>query len=123
MENITMQTFYTDDIIIREGENYDEMYKIIHGSVAVYLCYGKMEEHLIGIYSESECFGEMNVLSGQPSIYTVIAYDEVQLMRIKKDSLEEFIRDNPQSAIGIMQNMAHLVMLMQKNIGLLLDEF
>ena len=45
-----MQTFYTDDIIIREGENYDEMYKIIHGSVAVYLCYGKMEEHLIGIY-------------------------------------------------------------------------
>ena len=28
------------------------------------------------------------MLSNQPSIYTVIAYDEVLLMRITKDSLE-----------------------------------
>lgn len=122
MENVTMQTFYADEVIIREGEAYDEMYKIIHGSVAVYIRYGEKEEHLIGIYSKSKCFGEMHVLSGQPSIYTVIAYDEVLLMRITKDSLEDFIRNNPKNAIDIMQNMVHSVTLMQKNIGLLLDD-
>lgn len=122
MPDAKIQTFYADEIILREGEIYHEMYKIIHGSVAVYLRYGEKEEHLIGIYSKPKCFGELHVLSELPSIYTVVAYDEVLLMRITKDSLEEFIRNNPKNAIDIMQNMAHTNTLMQKNIGLLLDD-
>ena len=122
MENASMLKFHGDDIILKEGGTYEEMYKIISGSVAVYIRYGEKEEHLIGIYSKSKCFGETNVLSGQPSIYTVVAYGDVLLMRITKDSLEEFIRKNPRNAIDIMQNMVHTNMLMQKNINLLLDD-
>lgn len=122
MEEARMKIFYEDEMIIREGEIYHEMYKIVSGSVAVYLRYGEKDEHLIGIISRSKCFGEINVLSNQPSIYTVIAYDEVLLMRITKDSLEEFIANNPKNAIDIMQNMVHTNMLMQKNIGLLLND-
>ncbi len=122
MEEARMKVFYEDEMIIREGEIYHEMYKIVSGSVAVYLRYGEKDEHLIGIISRSKCFGEINVLSNQPSIYTVIAYDEVLLMRITKDSLEEFIANNPKNAIDIMQNMVHTNMLMQKNIGLLLND-
>ena len=122
IENAAMVKFHADDIIIKEGEIYEEMYKIISGSVAVYLRYGEKEEHLIGIYSKPKCFGEPNVLSSQPSIYTVVAYDEVLLMRITKDSLEEFVRNNPRNAIDIMRNMVHTNMLMQKNINLLLDD-
>ena len=107
IENAAMVKFHADDIIIKEGEIYEEMYKIISGSVAVYLRYGEKEEHLIGIYSKSKCFGETHVLSSQPSIYTVVAYDEVLLMRITKDSLEEFVRNNPRNAIDIMRNMVH----------------
>lgn len=122
LEKGTMKRFYEDEIIMREGHTYDEMYKIVSGSVAVYIRYGEREEHLIGIYSKPKCFGEINVLSDQPGIYTVVAYGEVLLMRITKDSLEEFIRNNPRNAIDIMQNMAHTYTLMQKNIGLLLDD-
>lgn len=117
-----MLQFHADEIIMKEGGIYEEMYKIISGSVAVYIRFGEKEEHLIGIYSKPKCFGETHVLSGQPSIYTVVAYDEVLLMRITKDSLEEFIRNNPRNAIDIMQNMVHTNMLMQKNIDLLLDD-
>ncbi|MDE7275347.1 MAG: cyclic nucleotide-binding domain-containing protein [Lachnospiraceae bacterium] len=122
MENAAMLKFHADDIIMKEGGTYEEMYKIISGSVAVYIRYGEKEEHLIGIYSKSKCFGETNVLSDQPNIYTVVAYDDVLLMRITRDSLEEFIRNNPRNAIDIMQNMVHTNMLMQKNINLLLDD-
>ncbi len=122
MENAKMLQFHADEIIMKEGGIYEEMYKIISGSVAVYIRFGEKEEHLIGIYSKPKCFGETHVLSGQPSIYTVVAYDEVLLMRITKDSLEEFIRNNPRNAIDIMQNMVHTNMLMQKNIDLLLDD-
>ena len=70
------------DIIMREGQTYDEMYKVVSGSVEVYIRYGEKDEHLIGIYSKSKCFGEMSVLSEQASIYTVVAFDEVLLMRM-----------------------------------------
>lgn len=122
MKNGKMQQYSADEVIIKEGETYQEMYKIVHGSVAIYLRYGQKEEHLVGIYSKSKCFGEIHVLSDQPSIYTVVAFDDVLLMRITKDTLEDFIRNNPRNAIDIMQNMVHTNILMQKNINLLLDD-
>ena len=122
MKSGNMLQFNADAIILKEGETYQEMYKVVHGSVAVYIRYGQKDEHLIGVYSKSKCFGEVNVLSDQPSIYTVVAYDDVLLMCITKDTLEDFIRNNPRNAIDIMQNMVHTNMLMQKNINLLLDD-
>ena len=121
-ETATMVKFQAEEVIIQEGRSYDEMYKIISGSVAVYMRYGEDDEHLLGIYSKSRCFGEINVFSGQPSIYTVVAYNEVLLMRITRDSLEEFIKRYPGNAIDIMNNMVATYELMQKNIDLLLDE-
>lgn len=122
MENARMQKFQAGDIIMHEGGTYDEMYKVVSGSVEVYIRYGERDEHLIGIYSKSKCFGEMSVLSDQAAIYTVVAFDDVLLMRITKDYLEEFIRNNPKNAIDIMKNMVHTTVVMQKNIGLLLDD-
>ncbi len=122
MDKQRMQTFRADEVIMREGEVCDAMYKILSGSVAVYVRYGEEDEHLIGIYSKSSCFGEMNVLSEQPGAYTVIAYDDVLLVRITKDFLEDFIRSNPRNAVDIMRNMGHTITVMQKNIDLLLDD-
>lgn len=122
MEQAKMRKFRAGDIIMREGETYDEMYKVVSGSVEVYIRYGEKDEHLIGIYSKSKCFGELNVLSDQAAIYTVVAFDEVLLMRITKEYLEEFIRNNPRNAIDIMKNMVHTTAVMQKNISLLLDD-
>ena len=122
MKSGNMLQFSADAIILKEGETYQEMYKVVHGSVAVYIRYGQKDEHLIGVYSKSKCFGEVNALSDQPSIYTVVAFDDVLLMCITKDTLEDFIRNNPRNAIDIMQNMVHTNMLMQKNINLLLDD-
>lgn len=122
MNEQKMQTYHAEQIIMREGELCDVMYKIISGSVAVYIRYGEKEEHLIGIYSKGCCFGEMNVLADQPASYTVVAYDEVILMCITKDFLEEFIRNNPKNAIDMMKNMGQTVTVMQKNITWLLDD-
>ncbi len=68
MKSGNMLQFSADAIILKEGETYQEMYKVVHGSVAVYIRYGQKDEHLIGVYSKSKCFGEVNVLSDQPSI-------------------------------------------------------
>jgi len=117
-----LATFQADEVILREGEACEEMYKILSGSVVVYIRYGEKDEHMVGVYSKSKCFGELTMLTGQPGIYTVVAYDQVLLMRIGKDELEGFIRDNPRNAVEIMRNMASSMALMRKNVDLLLDE-
>lgn len=117
-----MQSFHADEIIMREGTRCDTMYKVLSGSVAVYVRYGEKDEHLIGIYSKHRCFGEMNVLSEELCTYTVVAYDEVLLMRITRDYLEEFIQMNPKNVLDIMKSMGQSMIVMQKNIDLLLDD-
>ena len=118
-----MQTFHAEEMILKEGEESDSMYKILSGSVAVFNRYGEKEEHLIGIYSKGRCFGELNVFSNLPCIYTVVAYNDVLVMRVTTDSLEEFIVTNPRNVIDIMHNMAHTIRMMQMNIEFLIDDF
>ena len=40
MKSGNMLQFSADAIILKEGETYQEMYKVVHGSVAVYIRYG-----------------------------------------------------------------------------------
>lgn len=122
MDKSTVETFRAGEIIMKEGEIYDEMYKVLSGSVAVYNRYGEPDECLIGIYSEAKCFGEWNVLSDLPNRYTVVAYDDVLVMRITGELLEGFIKNNPKNAIDIMKDMSHTVKIMQTDIALLLDD-
>ena len=61
-EQSKMQTFPEDSIIMREGEFYTEMYKIVSGKVAIYINYGQKNEYLMGILSEQQCFGELGLL-------------------------------------------------------------
>lgn len=117
-----MQTFHADEIIMREGQRCDAMYKILSGSVVIYMRYGEEDEHIIGVYSKSKCFGEMNVFSEQPCIYTAVAYDDVLLMKITRDSVERFVVNYPRNAVDMMQSMAQSYHVMQKNVELLLDD-
>ena len=117
-----MCSYEPDDVILREGENSDVMYKVLSGSVVVYMRYGEEDEHVVGVYSKSQCFGEWNMLTGQPSVYTFVAFEKTMLMQINRNSLEDFIRNYPQNALDIMQNMAQSTVMMRTNVDLLLDE-
>ena len=114
--------FEDEEIILQEGKLGDKMYKILSGSVIVYLRYGEKDEYVVGILSKGKCFAEWNVFSNQSSVYTFVAYGKVLLMRITKDSLENFIQNNPKNAIDIMQNMVQSTLMLKKNIEFFLEE-
>ena len=117
-----MCSYEPDEVILREGESCNVMYKVLSGSVVVYMRYGEEDEHVVGVYSKSQCFGEWNMLTGQPSVYTFVAFDKVMLLQVDRHSLEDFIRNYPQNALDIMQNMAQSMVMMRTNVDLLLDE-
>ena len=110
------------DIILREGELNEEMYKVIRGHVELYAGFGTPLENILGILRTGSCFGEFGLLLKKPAIYTVLAHDEVTLLKITEEDLGDFIRDNHKNIIDIMRNMANSMMSMRFQIDLLLKE-
>ena len=111
-----------DTLVLREGETVPEMYQIIRGHAEIYTGYQTKEEVLLGIIGPQAVFGEFGLLLGRPSVYTVIAYSDLVLLRIGEGSLGSFIRDNQRKAIEIMRNMANTMMIMQQQISLFANE-
>ncbi len=122
MTEAKIKKYPAESVIIREGELNTDMYKIVKGHAEVYVGYGTKNETLIGIIGEKACFGEFGLLLQKPSIYTVIAYSDLYVMRITEENIGDFIVENHSSILGIMRNMANTMMTMRFQIDLLLKE-
>ena len=116
-----MVRFTEDQVILQQGSTEKVLYKIIHGKAIVYLNYGQEDEYIVGILSEQRCFGEFTILCGKPSIYTVVAYSDVLLLRIPEEDFDDFIRNNSANAIGIMRNLANTLVTLSFNSNLILE--
>ncbi|MEG2349513.1 MAG: cyclic nucleotide-binding domain-containing protein, partial [Hungatella sp.] len=104
-----MARFCEDDLILVQGSTKREMYKILSGKAALYFNYGTPDEYLVGVLSEQRCFGELSILCGKPSPYSVVALGEVLVLHITEHTFDDFIKNNTQNAIGIMRNLARTV--------------
>ena len=109
-------------VVLTEGEVNSDMFKIIDGNAEVYVGYGTKQETLIGIIGKQACFGEFGLLLKKPSIYTVIAYSDMHLLRISEEDMGVFIRENQKNVLDIMRNMANTMMTMRLQIELLVKE-
>ena len=122
MSEVRMMKFREGTVVLKEGEGSGVMYKILKGHAELYLGYGTERETLVGIIGEQKCFGEFSLLLKKPSIYTVVAYSELHVMKIDQGSIGDFIRSNPKNIMGLMTNMANTIMLMRKQMELLQEE-
>ena len=114
--------FEEDDVIVKQGDPDKSLYKIISGKVALYMNYMEDNEYLMGIQTFPSCFGEMTILSGKPSLYTVVAVTETKILRVPEDNFESFIQNNPVNAVAIMKTMAKNISLLNMNIKMLTEE-
>ena len=93
-------------VIIREGEVNMDMYKIISGNAEIYTGYGTDKEAILGIVSKDDYFGEMGLLTQKPAIYTVVAFNDMAVMRITLADIDEYIKSNHHDTFVIMKKMA-----------------
>jgi len=116
------QSFSADEIILREGENNTDLYKILSGHAELYLGYGTENEVLLGILKSGACFGEFGLLLHKPAPYTVVAYSDLIVYHVTEDKIDEFIRENHTSILQIMRSMANTMTVMQSHINQLNEE-
>ena len=110
-------------VIMREGEANMDMYKIISGNVELYRGYETQDEAIIGIKSKDDYFGEMGLLTGgKPSIYTVVAYSDVMLLRITEKDIDEFILKNHVDVLRIMKSMANSMYNIKFSMDMIMED-
>ncbi len=122
MSSSKIRIYSENEVILREGISNKEMFKIVSGTVAVYFDYGKETEYLVGLLSEGRCFCDIGLLTGKPSPFTVVAFNDLMLLGIEAEDFRDFITEEPDKAIDIMKSLAGTVVTMSANVNMLKDE-
>ena len=82
-------------VIVREGEAGDYFYIIIRGTARVSHKLGNSTINLALMHS-GDYFGEWSVLTGAPRAATVSAMNRVDMLRIERSAMLEFIQKQPE---------------------------
>ena len=109
-------------VIIREGEVNMDMYKIISGNAEIYTGYGTDKEAILGIVSKDDYFGEMGLLTQKPAIYTVVAFNDMAVMRITLADIDEYIKSNHHDTFVIMKKMAESMYSMKYSMDMFVKD-
>ncbi len=117
-----LRIYEEDSVILKEKEPHPYMYKILSGTVALYLNHGEPEEYLIGVLTKGRCFGEIGLLCNSPNIYTAVASSRTTVMTIDDKNLDDFIAGNHVETMNIMRNMAGIIQTLKANVSMLSDE-
>lgn len=108
-----------DDVIIREGEKNDKIYKVLHGSVAMYIDYGTEDEYLIGVLGVNKFFGDYSCFSGGENLTTAVANEETIVMEIDGRDVHQYISVNPRNAEDMIRELSRQVAMVAKHLELL----
>jgi CRP-like cAMP-binding protein len=79
------------DTILREGEEADSFYVIVHGRVGVYRRGPDGKEREIDRLGPGEFFGEIGLLSGAPRVASIRALEPTELLRLDRGAFERLV--------------------------------
>lgn len=99
-----VESFAVGMEIVREMEAGDSLYIITKGKAGLF-----RNSMKIGEMGTNDCFGEMAVLTRSLSTATVIAQEELQLLRLDSEVFYEIIFDRTEIALEIMKLLSRRI--------------
>ena len=93
-DTATLHGFNGGEMIIRQWDPGRSIYVVLNGRVSVFIRdhYGNQLE--LAILGESEFFGEISFLTGQPRSANVKAVDKSMLLELSYTSMRELVNEN-----------------------------
>lgn len=93
-EACVARVYAPGEAIVRKGQEGNSMFVINRGAVKVQIPENGYAR-TINKLRETDFFGEMSLLTGQPRSATVVAEEETEVLQIKKQALRPIFETNP----------------------------
>ena len=105
----TERSYSKGDIIFREGEPSSSAFMIVTGQVGLFkkkLVGSKPQMIPLETLSSGDIIGEMGIFDHSARSSTARALGSVKLNVIKQDSFREALKDQPEVALNVINNLA-----------------
>lgn len=99
-EKVKKRVFAKGELIVRFGTEGSSMFIIDRGRVEIQID-DNGTKRKVSELGESEFFGEMSLLTGEPRTADVVAMSETEVMQIRRSSLKPVLEANPLLAQAI----------------------
>ena len=99
--------FKKDMVIFKERETGDKVYIIVTGLVKIYKQSSAGEETELKKALPCEVFGEMSLLDGYPRSANAKAMEDTLLFYIDRGNFMQFLKENPEAALKLLESMCH----------------
>ncbi len=101
----SLRNLAAGDVLFREGEVGDFAYQVVKGKIEV--CKFNGDEYVtLSILEKNALFGEMALIDKQPRSAMARAVDEAVVKEIDQDALLGYLKNSPQTAFNMMQQLA-----------------
>ena len=98
------------DVVFRQGEFATTFYKILSGSVGVYVGYGSEKEKQLSTLHAGDYLGEMGVIDACPrSATAVVLEDGTKMEEIPEKELDSYFKNRSDDLFQIMRGLARHV--------------
>jgi len=101
-----IQSFDAGEKLIREGDPDSSLFVISSGVVSIVKKDGKGQHIELSRLGNSECFGEMSLLTGEPRSATAKAITNVEAIRVPKEGLAPLLKVKPDLSKELAEIMA-----------------
>ena len=101
----SLRNLASGDVLFREGEVGDFAYQVVKGKIEVTKFNGD-EYVTLALLEKGALFGEMALIDKQPRSAMARAVDEATVREIDKDALLGYLKNSPQTAFNMMQQLA-----------------
>jgi CRP-like cAMP-binding protein len=111
-----VRSYEKDSIVFCEGEPGDELFIIQKGSVKI-IKITENSEILLAVLKTGDIFGEMALLESKPRAAGAVAYEDCQLMVVKRDNFQHMIKTQPQLIAKLTTLLAERIWLIYKQLA------
>ncbi|MBR3136929.1 MAG: cyclic nucleotide-binding domain-containing protein [Clostridia bacterium] len=100
-------TFKKGDVIFRQNEFADSMFKIQSGAVRIVSDYEKESEKEITVLESGSFFGEMGLVECYPRSATAIVSSETaEVIEFDSSDFERILKDDPDTVLNLLRQFS-----------------
>jgi CRP-like cAMP-binding protein len=104
---MSSRSFSKNKVIFRQGDDAQEMFDIVSGSVGVYINYGQENETQLTILKAGNFLGEMGLIENYPRSATAVALEDgTRLQEIGYREFSEYFKTRPERLLAIMRQLS-----------------